>query len=105
MNAASAGMLRYEMQAEIWVCPGKGGWHFVTLPADAAARIKAAMAGLARPWGSLGVTAVIGKTRWSTSLFPDKASGSLLLPLNASVRQREGLKAGDAPALTIEVAL
>ncbi|MEI9403889.1 DUF1905 domain-containing protein [Mesorhizobium argentiipisi] len=98
-------MLRYEMKAEIWVYPGKGGWHFVTLPTDVAARIKAAMAGLARPWGSLGVTAMIGATRWQTSLFPDKASGSLLLPVKAPVRQREGLKAGDSPTLTIEVEL
>ncbi|RVC57900.1 DUF1905 domain-containing protein, partial [Mesorhizobium sp. M2A.F.Ca.ET.046.02.1.1] len=44
-------MLRYEMQGGIWVYPGKGGWHFITLPTDVAARIKAAMAGLARPWG------------------------------------------------------
>ncbi len=93
------------MRAAIWVYPGKGGWHFVTLPTEVAARIKAAMAGLARPWGSLGVTASIGKTRWQTSLFPDKASGSLLLPVKASVRQREGLKAGDAPTLTIEIEL
>ncbi|WP_296736261.1 DUF1905 domain-containing protein [Mesorhizobium sp.] len=98
-------MLRYEMQGEIWVYSGKGGWHFVTLPADFAARIKMAMAGLARPWGSLGVTVVIGKTRWSTSLFPDKVSGGLLLPLKSAVRQRENLKAGDAPTLTIEVEL
>ncbi|NUS19459.1 MAG: DUF1905 domain-containing protein [Mesorhizobium sp.] len=98
-------MLRHEMRAAIWVYPGKGGWHFVTLPTEVAARIKAAMAGLIRPWGSLGVTASIGKTRWQTSLFPDKASGSLLLPVKASVRQREGLKAGDTPALTIEIEL
>jgi hypothetical protein len=68
-------------------------------------RIKAAMAGMARPWGSFGVTAVTGKTRWSTSLFSDKASGSLLLPIKASVREREGLKAGDTLALTIEIEL
>ena len=98
-------MLRYEMRAGIWVYPGKGGWHFVTLPTDAAARIKAAMAGLARPWGSLGVTASIGKTRWQTSLFPDKTTGSLLLPVKASVRRREHLKAGDEPTLTIEIEL
>ncbi|MDG4896271.1 MULTISPECIES: DUF1905 domain-containing protein [unclassified Mesorhizobium] len=98
-------MLRYEMQAGIWVYPGKGGWHFITLPSDVAARIKAAMAGLARPWGSLGVTAVIGETRWQTSLFPDKTTGSLLLPVKASVRQRESLKAGDEPTLTIEIVL
>lgn len=98
-------MLRYEMQAAIWVYPGKGGWHFITLPSDVAARIKAAMAGLARPWGSLGVTAMIGETRWQTSLFPDKTTGSLLLPVKASVRQRESLKAGDEPTLTIEIVL
>ena len=85
--------------------PSRAVRHFVTLPAELAARIKAAMAGLARPWGSLGVTAVIGSTRWSTSLFPDTTSGSLLLPLKASVRQHEGLKAGDTPTLTIEVEL
>ncbi|MDX8460759.1 DUF1905 domain-containing protein [Mesorhizobium humile] len=98
-------MLRYEMQAEIWVYPGKGGWHFMTVPTDVATRIKAAMVGLARPWGSLGVTASTGKTRWQTSLFPDKASGSLLLPVKTSVRQREGLGAGDAPTVTIEIEL
>ncbi|MEZ2329492.1 DUF1905 domain-containing protein [Mesorhizobium sp. RCC_202] len=98
-------MFRYEMQAEIWVYPGKGGWHFVTLPVEFATRIKAAMAGLARPWGSLGITASIGQTRWQTSLFPDKASGSLFLPIKASVRRRETLKAGDVPTLTIEVEL
>ncbi|TPI38944.1 DUF1905 domain-containing protein [Mesorhizobium sp. B3-1-6] len=49
-------MLRYETRAEIWVYPGKGGWHFMTLPTDVAARIQAATAGLARPWGSLGIT-------------------------------------------------
>ncbi|TIW13419.1 MAG: DUF1905 domain-containing protein [Mesorhizobium sp.] len=75
-------MLRYEMQGGIWVYPGKGGWHFITLPTD-----------------------VIGRTKWTTSLFPDKASGSLLLPVKASVRQAESLKAGDAPIVTIEIAL
>ncbi|RWF59679.1 MAG: DUF1905 domain-containing protein [Mesorhizobium sp.] len=51
------------------------------------------------------MTAVIGRTKWTTSLFPDKASGSLLLPVKASVRQAESLKAGDAPIVTIEIAL
>jgi len=98
-------MFRYQMQAEIWVYPGKGGWHFVTLPAEFGARIRTATAGMARPWGSLGVEAVIGGTRWRTSLFPDKASGGLLLPIKASVRQREGLQAGDIAALSIELSL
>ncbi|MER8637975.1 DUF1905 domain-containing protein [Mesorhizobium sp. M1365] len=93
------------MQAEIWVYPGKGGWHFVTLPPELGARIKTAMVGMARPWGSLGVEAVIGQTRWRTSLFPDQKSGSLLLPIKTAVRVREGLGAGDTANLTIEMQL
>jgi hypothetical protein len=98
-------MFRYDVQAEIWVYPGKGGWHFVTLPPELGARIKTAMAGMARPWGSLGVEAVIGQTRWRTALFPDKKSGSLLLPIKTAVRVREGLRAGDTAKLTIEMQL
>ncbi|TIU93337.1 MAG: DUF1905 domain-containing protein [Mesorhizobium sp.] len=44
-------MFRYDVQAEIWVYPGKGGWHFVTLPPELGARIKTATAGMAGPWG------------------------------------------------------
>ncbi|ESW83008.1 DUF1905 domain-containing protein [Mesorhizobium sp. M1005] len=98
-------MFRCDVQAEIWVYPGKGGWHFVTLPPEPGAWIKTAMTGLARPWGSLGVEAVIGQTRWRTSLFPDKKSGSLLLPIKTAVRVREGLGAGDTANLTIEMQL
>jgi hypothetical protein len=98
-------MFRYEMQSEIWVYPGKGGWHFVTLPPELGAQIKTVMAGMARPWGSLGVEAVIGQTRWRTSLFPDKTSGSLLLPIKTAVRVREDLRAGDIATLTIEIPL
>ena len=40
MTAASVGaaILRYETRADIWVYPGKGGWHFMTLPTDVAAQ-------------------------------------------------------------------
>ncbi|TKD39151.1 MAG: DUF1905 domain-containing protein, partial [Mesorhizobium sp.] len=44
-------------------------------------------------------------TRWRTSLFPDKKSGSLLLPIKTAVRVREGLRAGDTANLTIEMQL
>lgn len=30
-------MGEFEFDAELWLYPGKGGWHFVTLPAHALA--------------------------------------------------------------------
>ena len=46
-----------------------------------------------------------GKTTWKTSIFPDKKSGTYLLPLKADVRRREGIGAGDRITSSLEVRL
>ena len=46
-------------------------------------------------FGSARVEAVIGDTRWKTSVFPHKESGGWILPVKASVRKAEGLTEGD----------
>ena len=56
-----------------------------------------------RGWGMIKVTAEIGDTRWSTSIFPAKDSGGWLLPVKASVRKAEALAAGDQVAVTISL--
>lgn len=53
-----------------------------------------AMRGRSLRFGSILVRAETGQPIWLTSLFPDYRSGSLLLPLKAVVRRREGLEAG-----------
>jgi hypothetical protein len=44
-----------------------------------------------------------GATTWNTSIFPDAASGSYVLPVKRQVRDREVLDAGDTVHLTLEV--
>ncbi|THK39385.1 DUF1905 domain-containing protein [Ensifer sp. MPMI2T] len=87
-------MEAFEFDAELWLYPGKGGWHFVTLPKDIALEIKFLAEPGKRGWGSEAVIACTGKTEWTTSIFPDKASGSFLLPVKAEVRRQEKLTAG-----------
>jgi hypothetical protein len=72
------------------------GWHFVTLPKKESDEIKKNFGAKKRGWGSLRVTATIGKTTWKTSIFPDKKAGAYLLPLKAEVRKKEGIGEGDA---------
>jgi hypothetical protein len=48
---------------------------------------------------------MIGKTLWSTSIFPDKKAGEYLLPLKAQVRKKEGLVAGDVVSFSFEIKL
>lgn len=89
--------MRLAFKAELWRWKGQApaAWHFLTLPADEAGLIRMAMPkGRARGWGSLRVRATIGATTFTTSLFPDKTSGSYLLPVKAEVRAREALVPG-----------
>jgi hypothetical protein len=70
-------------------------WHFITLDAEVSAQIKRASLGRTGGFGSVKVTAQIGGTAWKTSLFPSKEAGGYMLPVKASVRKAERLKAGD----------
>ena len=96
--------MRYEARCELWLYAGKAAWHFLTLPAELTAGLKA-MAPGASPCGSVRVRASIGKASWSTSLFPDSSSGAFLLPVKADVRRREKLSAGDTVDVAVELVL
>lgn len=52
------------------------------------------MKGQIRGFGSIRVRAQIGKTEWTTSIFPAKG-GIYLLPIKAIVRQKEEIDTDD----------
>lgn len=79
------------------------GWHFLSLPKKDAEDVRKRYGSYARGWGSLPVTITIGKTSWKTSIFPDRKSGTYLLPLKADVRKKEDIGAGDTVKFTIEI--
>lgn len=81
----------YKMRSRIVVYPGMGGWRFLMLPKKVGKEIKEKFGRRAVGWGSLRVSAQIGKTKWKTSIFPDKKSGTYLLPLKARVRKSEAI--------------
>ncbi len=83
--------------------PPKAAWYFLTIDGDTAAAIRAAT-GKTNGFGSVRVTATIGKTSWQTSLFPSKDSGGYLLPLKASVRRTEALDGGTATTVILALA-
>ncbi len=91
-----------EFEAEIWKSEGAGGWHFVTVPPDLGLQIKAE-SGFGGPgWGMIKVRATINGTGVETSIFPDKKSGSYLLPLKADVRKTARLAVGDTIRVRLE---
>lgn len=78
--------------AQMWVYRGEGGWHFLSLPKQAADQIRAGAR--KSSWGSVRVAATIGATTWNTSIFPDSKTRTYLLPVKAEVRRKEGIAAG-----------
>ena len=97
-------MAEHRFRAEVWEhSPGDpGSWHFVTVPAELSEEILLE-AGPREGFGSIRVEVRIGATSWRTSLFPEAATGTLVLPVKKSVRRAEDLQAGSSCAVTLQV--
>jgi hypothetical protein len=96
--------MRYQFDADLWQHNGPAAWYFVTIPAEIADEIADLTAGARRGFGSVRVTATAGRATWRTSIFPDSASRSYVLPVKRQVRDREVLDAGHTVHLTLELA-
>lgn len=95
---------RYKFTASLWLYPGETAqWHFITLPKVVAKQIKDRVGKSTRGFGSVPVTVTIGKTTWTTSIFPDKVSKSYFLPVKAAVRKSEDIEAGETTSCTLQL--
>ena len=95
--------LELGFDGEIWYWRGPSPFHYVTVPEHESAEIRAVASMVSYGWGVIPVTARIGKTRWTTSLFPK--DGAYLVPIKVVIRKAERLGLGDSVKirLTIEV--
>jgi hypothetical protein len=82
-----------EFSGELWFWKGPAPWHFITVTDEECAELADASPGVTYGWGMIPVTARIGVTEWTTSLFPK--DGRYILPVKTRVRQAEGLELGD----------
>lgn len=88
---------------KVWIYPGDAPWHFVNVGKGISKEIKELFGEWSGGFGSLPVKVIVGKTTWKTSIFPDKKSGSYLLPLKASVRKKENIIADKTLSYSIEI--
>lgn len=96
---------RFAFEAKLWRYQGKAAWHFVTVPEDVSAQVRALTRGLSAAFGSVRVIASIGETSWRTSVFADAKTRAYLLPLKGEIRRRPNLAEGEAISLTLEIDL
>ena len=91
----------FVFSGENWVWPGPAPWYFVTMPEQQSQDLKAIANIVTYGWGMIPVQAQIGKTRWKTSLF--EKDRRYIVPIKASVRQKENLELGDQVTISLEV--
>jgi hypothetical protein len=94
--------MKVSFKAKLWVWPGDGAaWRFVTVPKVDSEKLRKVVK-VKRGFGSIRISAKVGKTKWDTSIFPDKRSGTYLLPIKASVRRAEELEDGELVPITMQ---
>ena len=92
-----------EFESEIWYWRGPSPFHFMTVPAEQCAGLKAISGLVTYGWGMIPATVQIGETRWKTSLFPK--DGGYIVPIKALAQKAEDLNVGDSVMIRIEIGI
>ena len=93
--------LHLEVRGEIFHWRGPAPHHFVAVPEPARSSLHEVAPLVTYGWGMIPVTAAIGNTTWTTSLFPK--DGGYLVPIKAVVQRAEQLDVGDLVTIQLTV--
>ena len=92
--------MELEFAGEVVEWRGPAPYYFVPLPPDEADLIDEVKADVAY-WGVIPVTARIGETSFTTSMFPREET--YFLPLKDAVRRAEEVALGDVVEVSLSV--
>lgn len=95
--------MSWTFTAELFRWQGDGAWFFVRVPQEISDDVRDSLTGPPGGFGSVRVDVTIGASTWTTSLFPEKASGTYVLPVKKAVRAAEDIDDGDT--VTVEIVL
>ncbi|MCA9837346.1 MAG: DUF1905 domain-containing protein [Trueperaceae bacterium] len=89
-----------EFSGEIWYWRGPAPFYFVTVPEEDCEILRDISKWVSYGWGMIPVIVQIGKTEWTTSLWPKE--GRYIVPLKDKVRKAEALSEGDRVTIKLE---
>jgi hypothetical protein len=93
--------MEIEFDGKIWFWRGPAPWYFVTVPEKPSGELNTIVGFVTYGWGMIPATVRIGKTEWTTALWPK--DGLYIVPIKASVRKAENLEEGDNVTVRLEV--
>lgn len=98
-------MIEFDFRAPLWLWKPEGSWHFISVPEEPSAAIRAFAPEAKRGFGSVRVRVRIGDTHWQTSVFPDKEGRCYFLPIKKAVRIAESLTVGSEADVSLEIVM
>ena len=90
-----------EFSGEMWFWKGPSPYHFVSVPEEECAALESVSGRVSYGWGMIPVTGRVGRTRFTTSLWPK--DGGYVVPLKDAVRLAEGLELDDVVTVRLTV--
>ena len=93
--------MQFDFTGEIWFWRGPSPFYFITVPEDECGLLREESTFVSYGWGMIPVTAKIGASSWTTSLFPK--DGRYIVPLKVAIRRAELLDEGDSPVVHLTV--
>lgn len=95
--------MNFEFSGTIFHWRGPAPYLFVAIPPEQSEEIKSVSRLVTYGWGVIPVRVQVGKTEWTTSLFPK--DGRYLVPIRMSAQKAENLNEGDTVTIRLEVRL
>lgn len=95
--------IELEFSGPVIVWSGPAPYKFVRVPDVEASDIKAVASLVTYGWGVIPVSVRIGRTQWTTSLFPK--DGGYLVPIKVAAQKAEGIEVGDVVTIELSIAL
>jgi hypothetical protein len=93
----------FEFDGDVFWWKGPSPFHFVAVPEAESEQIEELKSLVTYGWGVIPVTARIGKTVFTTSLFPK--DGRFLVPVKDAVRRAERLELDDRVTVHLTIDL
>ena len=81
----------------------EGRMHFMSVPEELSAEIRAHAMLVRRGFGSVKVEVTLDDVIWRTSVFPSKDTGGYFLPVKIDVLRKTGIAAGDEVTVQLEL--
>jgi hypothetical protein len=90
-----------EFTGRVWEGRGPAPFHFVSVPEDLCDEVRDAAELVSYGWGMVPVSLRLGRTTWTTSLWPK--DGGYVVPLKDKVRRAESVELGDMVTVAMAI--